>query len=192
MTKTVETDQPSMNLWVRSRSVDFRLGLSLQGFYVLYFILSEFLTKKILEGIVNPAYSIGCCDCTFINLVLRGIVLIFNAIHKMGCYKYWYCLRWYNLWHMKSKAMEVSYNPPFFLFKEICTYSNFCFIICFLFFLILCFLNFAFDIYIMWFLCSNKTWLSQRFFLLSRYELVLLEHFLFCFHVFIFLSNYQF
>ena len=94
------------------------------------------------------------------------------------------------LWTYNS--MEVSYNPPFFLFREICTYNNFCFIICFLFFLILCFLNFVFGIYIVWFLCSNKTWLSQRFSLLNRYELVLLEHFLFCFHVFRFLSNYQF
>ena len=81
-----------------------------------------------------------------------------------------------SLWTYNS--MEVSYNPPFFLFREICTYNNFCFIIWFLFFLILCFLNFVFGIYIVWFLCSKKTWLSQRFSLLNRYELVLLDTFL--------------
>ena len=55
-----------------------------------------------------------------------------------------------------------------------------------------CFLYLLFDIYIMWFLRSNKRWLSERFSLLSRYELLLLEHFLFCFNVFIFLYDYQF
>ena len=55
-----------------------------------------------------------------------------------------------------------------------------------------CFLYLLFDIYIMWFLRSNKRWLSERFSLLSRYELLLLEHFLFCFNIFIFLYDYQF
>ena len=39
---------------------------------------------------------------------------------------------------------------------------------------------------------SNKRWVSERFSLLSKYELLLLEHFLFCFNVFIFLYDYQF
>ena len=46
--------------------------------------------------------------------------------------------------------------------------------------------------YSKWFLHSNKRWLSERFSLLSRYELLLLEHILFCFNIFIFLYNYQF
>ena len=58
--------------------------------------------------------------------------------------------------------------------------------------IIFCFFYLVFDIYIMWFLRSNKRWLSERFSLLSRYELLLLEHFLFCFNVFIFLYDYQF
>ena len=71
-------------------SVDFRLGFSLQGFCVLYFILSEFLTKDVLECIVNPTYLIGCCDFTLIKLVLKTIVLMFNTTHKMGCCEYCY------------------------------------------------------------------------------------------------------
>ena len=51
-------------------------------------------------------------------------------------------------------------------------------------------LYFVFDIYIICFLCSNKTWLSERFSLLSRHELLLLEHFLFHFNVFIFLYDF--
>ena len=52
------------------------------------------------------------------------------------------------------------------------------------------FLYFTFDVYIMWFLHSNKRWLSERFSFLSRYELLLLEHFLFSFNVFIFLYDF--
>ena len=136
----VQIDQFSMNFWAWGRSENFRLGFSLQGFRVSCFILSEFLTKDILECIVNPTYLIGCCDCTLINLVFSTIALIFNATHKMGCYEYWYWLGWY----------------------------NFCVIICL--FLLFYFLCFAFGIYIMWFLRSNKSRLSERFFLLSRYE----------------------
>ena len=43
-----------------------------------------------------------------------------------------------------------------------------------------------------WFLHSNKRWISERFSLLSRYELLLLEHILCCFNIFIFLYYYQF
>ena len=87
-------DQLSMNLWVWHWSVDFRFGLSYQGFCILHFILSEFLTKGVLKCIVNPIYLIGCCSCTVINLVLNTIVLIFNATHKMGCCEYCYWLGW--------------------------------------------------------------------------------------------------
>ena len=83
-TKAVVIDQLSMSLWVWSKSADFRLGFSLQGFSVLYFILSEFLTKDVLKCIFNPTYLIRCCDCTLINLILKTIVLIFNTTHKMG------------------------------------------------------------------------------------------------------------
>ena len=65
--------------------------------------------------------------------------------------------------------------------RERCTYSNFCVIIFWF-----CFLYFVFDIYIIWFLGSNKTWFSERFPFLSRHELLLLVQFLFCFNVFIF------
>ena len=61
----------------------------------------------------------------------------------------------------------------------------------FYFTFLFCFLYFVFDIYIMWFLRSNKTWLSERFSLLSRHKLLLPEHFSFCFNVFI-LDDYQF
>ena len=41
--------------------------------------------------------------------------------------------------------------------------------------------------YLLILLFINKTWLSERFSLLSRYELLLLERFLFYFNVSIFL-----
>ena len=69
-----------------------RLGFSLQGFCVLYIILSKFLTKDVLKCIVNPTYLIEYCDCTLINLVLKTVLLIFNITNKMGCCEYWYCL----------------------------------------------------------------------------------------------------
>ena len=51
--------------------MDFRLGFSFLGFYVLYIILSGFLTKDVLECVVNPTYWIRYCDCTLNNLVLK-------------------------------------------------------------------------------------------------------------------------
>ena len=75
-----------------------RLGFSLEIFCFFYFILSEFLTKNVLECIVNPIYLIGCSDYTLISLVPKTIVLIFNTTHKMECCKCWYWLGWYNLW----------------------------------------------------------------------------------------------
>ena len=102
-------DQLSINLWVWSRSVDFRLRFLLQGFCVLYFILSEFLTKDVLKCIVNPTYLIGCCDSTLINLVLKTFLLIFNTTHKMGCCEYCYWLGWYNIRRVKSGSL----NYPF-------------------------------------------------------------------------------
>ena len=78
----------------------------------------------------------------------------------------------------------------FCFFREICTCKTS--VLSFVF-LLFCFLNVVFDIYIMWVLHSNKTWLSERFSCLSIYELVLLKYFLFFYvKVFIFLSDYLF
>ena len=49
--------------------------------------------------------------------------------------------------------------------------------------------SFQWDIYIYTYI---YIWFPKRFSLLSRYELLLLEHFLFCFNIFIFLYDYQF
>ena len=147
-----------MNLWVWRRSADFRLGFSLQGICVLYFILPVFLTKDVLECMVNPTYCIGCCDCSFINLVLKIIVLMLNTAHKMGC-KYCYWLGWYNMWRVKSGSL----NYPF-----------------------LGFLNNPFIIFYYFFFL----WLSEHSSFLRGYELLLLEHFLFYFNVFVFSYNY--
>ena len=123
-----------MNLRAWSRSVDFRLGSSLQGFCVLYFILSEFLTKDALECIVNPTYLIGCCDCTLINLALKIIVLIFNTTYKMGCCEYWYWLGWYNLWRVKSKSLRYYITRLFFLERYAPTTT---FVLLFIYFFVL-------------------------------------------------------
>ena len=56
-------DQLSINLWVWSRSVNFRLRFSLQGFCVLYFILSRLLTKDFLEYIY--------CQSNLLDRMLR-------------------------------------------------------------------------------------------------------------------------
>ena len=77
----------------------------------------------------------------------------------------------------------------FCFFREMCTCKTS--VLSFVF-LLFCFLNVVFDIYIMWVLHSNKTWLSERFSCLSIYELVLLKYFLFYVKVFIFLSDYLF
>ena len=53
-------------------------------------------------------------------------------------------------------------------------------------------LRVAFDIYVLWLLCSNKIWLAERFHFLSSHTLLLLEYFLFYFSNFIFLYDYQF
>ena len=58
-------------------------------------------------------------------------------------------------------------NVNMFFSRKICIYKNFCFIVCgFLFFdfnfVSYSFFWYLFDIYIMWFLRSNKTWLSGR------------------------------
>ena len=73
----------------RRRGEGLILAIYVRKYYVdvpaLYFILSEFLTKNVLECIVNPTYLTGCCNSTLINLVLETIVLISNKTHKMGC-----------------------------------------------------------------------------------------------------------
>ena len=87
----------------------FQTWIFIASFCVLYFILSEFLTKDVFECIVNPTYLIGCCNYTLTNLVLKTIVLIFNTTHKMGCCEYCYWLGWYNIWRVKSGSL----NYPF-------------------------------------------------------------------------------
>ena len=66
-----------MNLQVWRRSVDFRLQFSLEGFCVLYFILSEFLTKDVLWCTVNPREI-----CTYNNfcLIIYLFIIIINII----------------------------------------------------------------------------------------------------------------
>ena len=96
-----------MKLWVWSKSADFRIGFLLQGFCILYIILSEFLTKDVLECIVNPTYFIGCYDCNLFNLVFKAIVLILSTTHKTGCCKYWYCLGWYNLRRVEWGSLSI-------------------------------------------------------------------------------------
>ena len=145
-TKVVEIDQLSMNLWFWSRSVDFIFGFSSQGFFVLYFILSEFLTKDVLECVVNPTYLIGYCDCTLINLVLKTIVLIFYTNHKMDCCEYCYWLTdWgdiiYNAWNRDPLTIHFSVHGRYYLIRY----------------------------YLMRF---SKAWLSERYSLFSRYELL--------------------
>ena len=78
----MEIDQLSMNVWVWSRSVDFRIGFSLQVFCILYITLSDFLTMDVLECTVNPTCFIGCWDWNLFNLLLKTIVLIFNTPTK--------------------------------------------------------------------------------------------------------------
>ena len=158
-----------MNFWVWSRSVDFSLGFSWKifDFYILH---CQNFWPRIFWSQSNLLEV--CCDCTLIRLVLKTNVLIFNTSHKTGCFKCWYCFRWYNLWRAKSGSfnypihsfnysVHCRYYKTYLFFKERCTYSNFCVIIFFYF--LFCFLNFTFDIYIMWFLSSNKTWLCESF-----------------------------
>ena len=79
------------------------LRIFIARFLRLYFILSKFLTKDVLECIVNPTYLIECCNCNLIKI----ISLIFNTTHEMGCCKYWYWLGWYNLWCVKSGSLTT-------------------------------------------------------------------------------------
>ena len=184
-----------MNLWVWSRSVDFRLGFSLQGFCVLYFILLESLTKDVLECIVNPAYLIGCCECTLVSLVLQTILLIqYNP--QDGMLRILLLIRViiHDAWNRNPLTIHFSvhgryYMTRLFVEREICTYNNFCFIICFYFFIL--FLRLCFLIFTLYDFCVLINH-SERFSILSRYELVLLELFLFYLNVFIILSDYQF
>ena len=86
-------------------------------------------------------------------------------------------------------------NPPFFSFfnpRMRSTYNNVFLSFLIIFIFLFCLLFLIFDIYITWFLRSIKTWLSERFSLLSRYESLLLHDFLFCLNDFILLYSYQF
>ena len=109
-------------LWVWRRSVDFRLWFSLQGFCVLYFILSEFLTKDVLKCIINATYLIGCWNSTLINLVLKTFLLIFNTIHKMGCCEYCYWLRWSTIRRVKSGSLKYPFLGQQLMVGIICIF----------------------------------------------------------------------
>ena len=115
-------DQLSMILWVWHRSVYFRPWFSLQGFCVLYFILSEFLTKDVLKCIINATYLIGCWNSTLINLVLKTFLLIFNTIHKMGCCKYCYWLRWSTIRRVKSGSLKYPFLGQQLMVGIICIF----------------------------------------------------------------------
>ena len=87
-----------------NQPLDLRHEFSLHCFF-----LPEFLTKNVLECVVNQTYLTGCCNCPPFNLVLKvtlWFVLIFNTAHKMICSKYWYCFGWYNFWRRKSGSLE--------------------------------------------------------------------------------------
>ena len=149
----------------------------MQGFCVLYIVLSEFLIKGVLECKVSSTYLIECCDCTPFNLILKiTILLTFNTTHKMECYEYWYSLGWYNLWCVKLRSLNYpfhgrNYIIQLFFLKRDKTIITFSFA---LFYFIL---SFVFDIYILWLSSSNKIWLCKLFSLLQRHELLLHEHF---------------
>ena len=183
-----------MSLWVWSRSLHFRLGFPLLGFCVLHFnriseqgYLGVYSQSNLLDRMLRLHCYQSCSQENLTNIQ-------YNPQDEY--WEYWYWLGWYDFWRVKWGSLNYPFLGQQFMVgiiwpaREICTYNNFCIIIffvslCFVF--CFCFLNFALDIYIMWFLRSDKTWLSECFSLLSRYELVLLEHFSFYFNVFIFL-----
>ena len=86
-----------------------------------------------------------------------------------------------------GSSWVVLYNPPFSS-REIFTYNSFFIVvIIIIFFSLLCFYFVSFTFFLIFaYLRSNKTWVSEHFSLLSRNELLLLEHFLFYFNAFIF------
>ena len=97
------TSEFDAGLWISD--LDFHCKVF--AFYI--FTFSEFLTKDVLECIINPTYLIGCCYNTLINVVLKIMVLIFNTTHKIGCCEYCYQLGWHNIWRVKSGPL----NCPF-------------------------------------------------------------------------------
>ena len=137
---------------------------------LVFYVLSEFLTKDVLEYIVNPTYLVGCCDCTLINLVCKTIVLIFNTTHKMGCCEYWTDRGdiIYDTWKLDLSTIHfldnvavhsrLLCNQPFFFLEKYAPTTTFALI--FVFFIIL-FLYFVFAIYIMNVL-SNIWYLQQE------------------------------
>ena len=71
---------------------------------------------------------------------------------------------------------------PFFFLEKYAPTINFCYSIDYGFYSVSYTLFLTFNFF--WFLSSNKTWLSERFPLVSKYELLLLEQFLFYFKSF--------
>ena len=156
----------------------------------LFFILPEFLNNSVMECMVNPIYLIGCCDYTLINLVLKTNIQ-FNPQDVANIRADWGAIIYdprnrdlLTIHFSKSSSWQVLHVERYA--------PTTTFVLSLLFIFLFCFLYFVFDIYILLFLCSNKTWLSERFSFLSRSELLLLEKFLFYFNVFIFLHDYQF
>ena len=103
-------DQLSMNLWVWSRPVDFRKELSLRGFCVLYIILSELLTKDVLECAFNLTYVVTALLFILVLKTSLHFVLIFNTTHKVGCWEYWCCLRWHNYDRWNRNILTIYFS----------------------------------------------------------------------------------
>ena len=146
----MEIDQLSVDLWVWSRPVDFRHGFSLQGFCTLFIILSQFLTKDVLERIVNPTYFIGCYDSNLSTLSSRLL--------------HWYLVQptrqdvanigtacgdiIYDVWNwdlltihfLDRTSWEVLYKSPFYLERDApaTTFASLFILVLLILFLVLC------------------------------------------------------
>ena len=67
------TSQSETGLWISN--LDFYYLCFV--FYIVKISSQGCLGVICLECIVNPAYLIGCCDCTLINLVLKTTFLLY-------------------------------------------------------------------------------------------------------------------
>ena len=95
-------------------SVESKAGrwISDTTFCVLYVILSKFLSKDVLERAANPTYLKDVVSKLSFILFLKitlCLILMFNTIHNIECWKYWNGLRWYKLLRVKSESL----NHPF-------------------------------------------------------------------------------
>ena len=106
------TSKSDANLWIS----DLDFECTAFAFCILY--CQNFWPRMFWSVYsVNPAYLIGCCDCTFINLVIKAIVLIFSPTHKIGCCEYCFWLGWYNTWCVKlaSSIFSIAVDGKYFL-----------------------------------------------------------------------------